>query len=100
MATFLPDPLETLFNLQRSLDTFRSSAWLQSGPSAGGPYPPINVFRKDGGKVRHFWASEMLYADTDDPAQGPRHVDAIWPMWNIFDVTPEGRGDWNPKLAY
>jgi HSP20 family protein len=47
MATFLPDPLETLFNLQRSLDTFRSSAWLQSGPSAGGPYPPINVFRKD-----------------------------------------------------
>lgn len=67
----------------------------------GAQMPMLNVFRKDGGKVRHFWASELLYAQTDAPSQGPRHVDAIWPLWNVLDVTPEGRGsDWEPKLAY
>ena len=67
----------------------------------GAQMPMLNVFRKDGATVRHFWGSEMLYAKTDDPAQGPRHVDLIWPIWNVLDVTPEGRGtDWNPKLSY
>ena len=33
--------------------------------------------------------------------QDPRHVDPIWPLWNLFDLTPKGRGaDWYPKLAY
>jgi hypothetical protein len=28
-------------------------------------------------------------------------VDVIWPLWDLFDYTPEGRGtDWYPKLAY
>lgn len=40
-----PDPFETLLNLQRALDTFRDSEWLQ-GPSGNGPFPPLNVFRK------------------------------------------------------
>ena len=30
-----------------------------------------------------------------------RHVDMLWPVWNLFDLTPEGRGtDWYPKLRY
>ena len=41
-----PDPLETLLNLQRALDTFRDSDWLEAGPSGTGPFPPLNVFRK------------------------------------------------------
>jgi HSP20 family protein len=28
------------------MDAFRSSGWLSSGPSGGGSYPPVNVFRK------------------------------------------------------
>jgi hypothetical protein len=25
----------------------------------------------------------------------------IWPLWNLFDLTPEGRGtSWYPKLSY
>ena len=40
------DPFEQLREFQRALDTFRSSGWLGSGLSAGGAYPPINVFRK------------------------------------------------------
>jgi HSP20 family protein len=46
MATLLPDPFETLFNLQQALDAFRTSNWLDAGPSGAGAYPPINVFRK------------------------------------------------------
>jgi HSP20 family protein len=41
-----PDPFETLLNLQRALDTFRDSSWLETSPSGAGPFPPINVFRK------------------------------------------------------
>jgi HSP20 family protein len=40
------DPFEALLGLQRALDAYRSSGWLGSGTSAGGAYPPINVFRK------------------------------------------------------
>jgi len=25
----------------------------------------------------------------------------IWPLWNLFDFTPDGRGtSWYPKLSY
>ena len=41
-----PDPFDTLAGLQEALDTFRSSGWLATGPSGGGGYPPMNVFRK------------------------------------------------------
>jgi HSP20 family protein len=44
MALF-PD-FNTLLGLQDALQAFRTSAWLQSGPSGGGSYPPLNVFRK------------------------------------------------------
>ena len=35
-----------LSSLQQAMDTFRASGWLTSGPSGGGAYPPMNVFRK------------------------------------------------------
>lgn len=41
-----PDPFDTLLSLQQALDTFRSSSWLSPGPSGGGSYPPLNMFRK------------------------------------------------------
>jgi HSP20 family protein len=40
------DPFEQLRDFQRALDAFRSSSWLGTGLSAGGAYPPINVFRR------------------------------------------------------
>jgi len=43
----LSNPFDTLLGLQQALDTFRASRWLDAGPSGGGAYPPINVFRKD-----------------------------------------------------
>jgi HSP20 family protein len=46
MAMLFPDPFDTLLQFQQALDTFRTSSWLGSGPSASGAYPPLNVFRK------------------------------------------------------
>ena len=45
MALF-PDPFNPLLGLQEALETFRTSGLLQSGPSGGGSYPPLNIFRK------------------------------------------------------
>jgi len=46
MVVLLSDPFEALFKFQQGLDAFRTSDWLQSGPSGGGTYPPVNVFSK------------------------------------------------------
>lgn len=63
-----------------------------------GQIPAANMFTKRDGEIRHFYGAEMLYVD--QPGRHPRHVDRIWPVWNLFDLTPEGRGDWGSKLAY
>ncbi|MDQ2802344.1 MAG: Hsp20/alpha crystallin family protein [Pseudomonadota bacterium] len=44
--TLYPDPFDALLGLQQALDSFRTSRWLEAGPSGGGGYPPLNVFRK------------------------------------------------------
>lgn len=63
----------------------------------GEQLPACNVFTRTDAGIFHFWAAEALYA----PAPGhPRHVDLLWPIWSYFDLTPEGRGDWMPRLAY
>src|SRR5918996_1893597 len=62
--------------------------------------PMLNVFHRDGETIRHFWGSELFYAPTD-PGQDPRHVGTVEPVWNLFDLTPEGRGtDWDEQLSY
>jgi predicted dithiol-disulfide oxidoreductase (DUF899 family) len=62
--------------------------------------PMLNVFHRDGETIRHFWASELLYAPTD-PGQDPRHVGTLEPLWNLFDFTPEGRpSDWDEQMSY
>jgi predicted dithiol-disulfide oxidoreductase (DUF899 family) len=62
--------------------------------------PMMNVFRRDGATIRHFWSSELLYAQAE-PGQDPRHNGTLDLYWNLFDLTPDGRGtDWYPKLSY
>ena len=66
----------------------------------GNQWPMLNVFRNYGNEIRHFWGSELLLESSDE-GQEPRHVDLMWPLWNVLDVTPGGRGtDWNPALSY
>jgi predicted dithiol-disulfide oxidoreductase (DUF899 family) len=69
------------------------------GPD-GAQWPILNVFTRRDGEMRHFWASELMEAPRE-PGQEPRHVDFIWPVWQVLDVTPEGRGsDWSPRREY
>ena len=43
---------------------------------------------------------EVLFSAAE-PGQNHRHVDMIWPMWNLLDMTPDGRGETtHPKLRY
>jgi predicted dithiol-disulfide oxidoreductase (DUF899 family) len=67
---------------------------------SGAQMPCLNVFVKRGTSVYHAWASELLYAKPDS-GMGHRHVDMMWPLWNLLDYTREGRGtNWSPRLSY
>jgi len=62
--------------------------------------PALNVFVRRDGRVYHSYHAELLYAPAE-PGQDGRHVDLIWPLWNLLDLTPEGRGEtWRPRLSY
>jgi predicted dithiol-disulfide oxidoreductase (DUF899 family) len=66
----------------------------------GAQMPMMNVFTRRKGRIYHTWSSEMLFVPPDRGQDG-RHVDSIWPLWNVLDLTPEGRGKtWYPKLRY
>jgi predicted dithiol-disulfide oxidoreductase (DUF899 family) len=67
----------------------------------GNQWPMMNVFVKDAGAaVTHSWGSELFLSPPEDGLHN-RHVDQLWPLWNLFDLTPEGRGaDWYPGLNY
>lgn len=68
--------------------------------SKGNQIPSLNIFVRRDGAIHHFFHTELLFAPRD-PGQDGRHVDMIWPLWNLFDFTPEGRGEkWYPRLSY
>jgi predicted dithiol-disulfide oxidoreductase (DUF899 family) len=67
---------------------------------AGAQRPIATVFARRDGRIHHFWSSELAFAPAD-AGQDPRHVDFMWPLWNILDLTPEGRGSgFYPRLDY
>jgi predicted dithiol-disulfide oxidoreductase (DUF899 family) len=70
------------------------------GPD-GEQMPILNVFARDGEGFRHRWATELMFAARDE-GEEPRHVDSIWPIWNVLDMTPGGRegGSNFPALQY
>jgi predicted dithiol-disulfide oxidoreductase (DUF899 family) len=67
----------------------------------GNQIPILNVFVRDGETIHHRWATELIFAPREE-GMDPRHVDSIWPIWNILDLTPEGRvGGWDfPRIDY
>jgi predicted dithiol-disulfide oxidoreductase (DUF899 family) len=68
--------------------------------SDGRQRPMLTVFHRYGEVVRHFWSSELFYAPSD-PGQDPRHVGVLEPLWNLFDLTPEGRPvGWAEQFDY
>lgn len=66
----------------------------------GGQIPSLNVFVRRGDKIHHFYNTELVFLPADR-GQNQRHIDMEWPLWNLLDLTPEGRGtDWFPSLSY
>lgn len=62
--------------------------------------PVLAVYQKDGDAIRLFYRAEMPMAAAD-PGQDPRTAPDIATLWNVLDLTPEGRGtDWYPRLSY
>jgi len=45
--------------------------------------PVMHVFRRQAGKIFHFWGTESM----------ENHLDTVWAYWNLMDYTPEGRPD-------
>jgi predicted dithiol-disulfide oxidoreductase (DUF899 family) len=80
--------------LSSASSTFKTD--LQTQTPEGDQRPAISVFSRAGdGTVRHFYTGE---ATLDDRTWGG--LDQYSPVWNLFDLTPQGRGDWNPQLDY
>jgi predicted dithiol-disulfide oxidoreductase (DUF899 family) len=65
----------------------------------GNDIPQFMVLTRRAGTIRLFWAGEMGDA-SKDPGQDPRGAPDLMPLWTILDSTPEGRGDWHPRLTY
>jgi predicted dithiol-disulfide oxidoreductase (DUF899 family) len=67
----------------------------------GEQMPILNVFGREGDQLRHSWATELLFAPGGE-GEETRHVDSIWPIWSVLDMTPVGRGTESdfPKLDY
>jgi predicted dithiol-disulfide oxidoreductase (DUF899 family) len=57
----------------------------------GSQLPILNVFTRDEGEIRHRFATELMFAPREE-GEDPRHVDSIWPLWSVLDMTPQGRG--------
>src|SRR5690606_5210071 len=65
--------------------------------AAGSQDSAISVFTLDGnGAVRHFYTVHPRLADNIDT----RGIDEYNPVWNILDLTPQGRRDWDASLEY
>jgi len=72
----------------------------QGETANGDQMPMLHVFTRRNGKIHHFWGSEMLFPSAMR-GQNSRHIDMIWPLWNVLDLVPAGRGsDWIPSLSY
>jgi len=84
--------------LLSSADNTYNPDYLAETPE-GAQRPMLNVFHRDGETIRHFWGSELFYGPWDS-GQDPRHVGTLEPLWNLFDLTPEGRPEWDEQLSY
>jgi predicted dithiol-disulfide oxidoreductase (DUF899 family) len=63
---------------------------------SGNESPQFNVFTRCDGHVHHTYGGELMMVDKE-PGQDQRAVDQMWPLWNLLDLGPAGRGqNWAP----
>lgn len=57
----------------------------------------LSVFTRDSdGTLRHFYSVHPRLAEDIEE----RGIDEFNPIWNILDLTPQGRGEWAASLEY
>ncbi|MAE97314.1 MAG: hypothetical protein CL910_21900 [Deltaproteobacteria bacterium] len=62
----------------------------------GAQLPGVSIFsRSDDGGLVHFYSQCAFLGE-----HGFRGMDLLSPVWNYFDLTPEGRGDFMPSKSY
>jgi len=83
--------------LSSAHNTFNSDYDAEGEP--GYQLPLAHIFVKHGKRIHHSWSSELFFA-TPDAGEDARHVDFMWPVWSILDLTPEGRGRFHVELEY
>lgn len=70
---------------------------LGSEDAAGNQDATISVFtRNHDGTVRHFYSVHPRLA----PDIATRGIDEYNPIWNVLELTPRGRGNWDASLDY
>jgi len=58
--------------------------------------PGVSVFMiADDGSLRHFYSASAIMEENEY-----RGLDLFTPVWNLLDLTPDGRGDWFPAVQY
>jgi predicted dithiol-disulfide oxidoreductase (DUF899 family) len=70
---------------------------LNSEDSEGNQDSTVSVFTKDqDGKIRHFYTAHPSMSHEIRE----RGIDLLCPVYNILDLTPQGRGGWYADLSY
>jgi len=70
---------------------------LGSEDREGGQDSTISVFTRDSdGTLRHFYSGHPWLG----PEIKERGIDELIPVWNMLDLTPQGRGKWYASLDY
>lgn len=73
--------------------TFKRDLGFQSDD--GAQLPGVSIFVQGDGGVRHFYSASAFMGEGEN-----RGMDLLTPVWNLIDLTPQGRGDWFPSLEY
>jgi predicted dithiol-disulfide oxidoreductase (DUF899 family) len=81
--------------LTSSASTFKYD--LGSEDREGNQDSTVSVFTRDSdGTLRHFYSAHPRMSE----AIKERGLDLLSPIWNVLDLTPQGRGDWYAELDY
>ncbi|MCH7638703.1 MAG: DUF899 family protein [Bacteroidetes bacterium] len=80
--------------LSSAPSSFKSDLLFQN--EKGGQMPGVTVIvRDEEGNLLHTYSGSAVFDSGEY-----RGIDLLSPVWNILDLTPEGRGEWNPALSY
>jgi len=67
----------------------------------GGQHPAVSVFSREAdSKIHHFYTTEASLRPAKNGNRNHRDIDLFSPVCNLFDLLPECRENWFPRLSY